>query len=108
MVEDNELLEDDIMNKDKKLINDNIVRIADKPMGNYLTAIAVKMKKFLPDKPVMLTGFGRNLDRTFSIAEKACELYNLRQDKVYSYTEKSGNKEYTGIAIELVYRKKEE
>jgi len=95
-----------VLNKNKRFVDDNIVRIADKPIGNYLTAIAVKMKKFLPSKPVMLTGFGRNLDKTFHIAKLACEIYNLKQHRIYSYTERSkDNKEYTGIAIELVYKK---
>jgi len=82
-------------------VDDNIIRVSSKPVGNYLTAIAIKLKKF-SNKGVYLTAFGKNLDLAFAIAEKAKNFFDLDIFKVETIESKDErNVVHRGISILL-------
>lgn len=82
---------------------DEIIRISSKPMGNYLSAIAIKIEKY---KEIKLTAFGRNLDMIFDLAERATRLFPLKIVEIKSFSQKnSGGLDHKGILIRLQRQK---
>jgi len=73
---------------DKEYKHDNVIRIADKPTFKYLTAITMKLEKY---DTIILTAFGRNLERAFDIAQKAPTLFSVKVDKIETIEQPNGN-----------------
>lgn len=90
-----------ILERVKPKSSDNIVRIANKPIANYLTAVSYKIKEF--PEGIKITAFGQNLDKAFRIASQATILYHLRVDLVDAITQKDASgTTHSGVAITLV------
>ncbi len=87
------------MRKERELSEDNIVRIASKEEGAYLGAITHKLENY---DEVILTAFGRNLDKAFSLAERSKELFNVNVLKIKSFSQKDENGvEHKGVMVRL-------
>lgn len=88
-----------------KRSSDNIVRVATKPVSNYLTAVSYKIKEF--PEGIKLTAFGQNLDKAFRIASQSTILYHLKVKNVDSITQKDASgATHSGVCIELIREKR--
>lgn len=84
-----------------KKSSDNIVRVANKPVANYLTAVSYKIKEF--PEGIKITAFGQNLDKAFRIASQSTILYQLKVSLVDSITQKDASgATHSGVCIYLV------
>lgn len=90
------------MEYEERKPEDDIVRIAGKPMGSYLTAITIKLQKY--DR-IFLTAFGKNTDMVFELAEKAKGLFNVKVERIESF-EQNDEAGYPHIGIRVVLVKK--
>lgn len=79
---------------------DNLIRVADKPMGNYLSAIAIKLEKY---DQIEMTAFGRNLDKIFNLAKEAANLFPVIIKEIKSFTQENAKGlPHKGISVTLV------
>ena len=73
------------MDKEQR-IEDSLIRIADKPIGAYLTAVAIKLETY--DR-IEMTAFGRNLGTIWELIEKVPRLFPVVVTEVRSLTQKN-------------------
>jgi len=79
--------------------DDNLVRVARKPIGNYLTAVAVKLGKY---DEVRVTAFGTGMEKAYELAERAKRLFGVTLSSIETIkqSDESG-REHSGVLIVL-------
>jgi len=80
-------------------IEDNLVRVARKPLGNYLTAVAMKLKNY---DEVKITAFGTGMEKAYELAERAKKLFGVSIESIETLRQKDERgREHSGILILL-------